>query len=642
MQEVYPRCCISLRIKEPMMPKFTVRILPYNKTTEIDDCVTLLEALLKMGITFNNLCGGNGTCGRCKLLVLEGNVYSRGTGKLTAAEIEKGYVLACQSYPVSDAVVEVPRGTMARAKETAGKDADIFVDSGYKAEDYEYLVSPVTRKVFTRLEGPTIARSIADHQNLCEAVKEQLKLEAHIKDSGILMGLPDILRQNNFEVTSTVSFEMDYAEIIGIEAKNTADKNYSVIVDIGTTTVVAHLIDMNSYKSVNAKACFNSQGAYGRELTSRIISAEKHGKDRLHELIIQDINNLIESLVIENRIDPLDINAVVCVGNTVMTHFLLNLPTYNIRRYPYVAASVDTSPVRAGELKININPKGLIYTLPGISAWVGSDVTVGVLACGMHKREEISLLIDIGTNGEIVIGNKQWLVATSASAGPSLEGASVECGMRAEEGAIEKVFAEEGRILYKTIGNAPIKGICGSGIIDFIAVLLNEKIINRSGKFIKGSSKEVTCEDGINRFTLKDGNNPGRFVYLTENDIENVIAAKAAIYAAVKILLKRLSLSFSQISRFFICGAFGNHLNLKSAVAIGLIPDLAPENIEFAGNTAIKGSKMFALNKDFMFTLKEICKMTTYYDLIGANDYVEEFTKAMFLPHTDIEEFASI
>jgi uncharacterized 2Fe-2S/4Fe-4S cluster protein (DUF4445 family) len=331
----------------------------------------------------------------------------------------------------------------------------------------------------------------------------------------------------------------------------------------------------------------------------------------------------------------------VCAGNTAMGHFLLGLPTENIRRYPYVAATVDPPPLRAAEVGIEINSRGLLYSLPGISGWVGSDITAGILSTEIHEKEQLSLLLDIGTNGEIIVGNKDWIVACSASAGPALEGASIECGMRAEKGAIEAVFIDKGEISYKTIGNAHPKGICGSGIIDLVSVLLEKKIINRSGGFVENSSGRIVSEKGLKRYLLGD---PARdqkknIIFISESDIENVIVAKAAIFSAMKILLKRLDLDFQSIDKFYIAGAFGNYLNIDSAIKIGLIPDLPRERYQFVGNTSIKGAKLTAFYDEAFNKIVQLRQAITYYDLMGAQDYVEEFQKAIFLPHTDIELF---
>ena len=623
------------------MPECRVSFYPQNKTVVVDQGTTLLEAALKAQITLNNLCGGDGICGRCKMIVTEGVVSGQVSSKLTREEIQKGYVLACLTTVKTDVVIEIPKETWAKEKIVADEDAKRFRDFRQVIYKKEYIPAPLVTKVYLELDKPSLVNNIADHERVCDLIRRKLKYRSMQMGLKIIKTLSEVLRENDYCITATVGLRRDIAEVMDIEGGNTAESNYMIVVDIGTTTVVAHLVDANTFNTIDAKACFNSQGIYGREVTGRIITAEKKGVEELQKLLIHDINQLIEGLATESQVHLKDITAVICSGNTAMGHFLLGLCPRNIRRTPYVATSVSPPPLRAAEVGVKINPRGLLYSLAGISGWVGSDLTAGILATEMHESKELSLLVDIGTNGEVIIGNRDWLVAASASAGPALEGASIECGMRAEKGAIERVYIQEGNIFYKTIEDLPPKGICGSGIIDLVSVLLNMKIINRSGRFMKGSSDRVTDVDGLGRFLLVDavGSATKKPVFITEPDIENVITAKAAIFAAMKILLHRLDLHFSDIQHFYIAGAFGNYLDIENAINIGLIPDIPRDRIEFVGNTSIKGAKIVAFYKEALSKIEKIRESTTYYDLMGANDYVEEFRKALFLPHTDIELF---
>jgi uncharacterized 2Fe-2S/4Fe-4S cluster protein (DUF4445 family) len=624
------------------MDECTITFFPQNMTIIVEKGTTLLEAVSKAHITINNLCGGDGICGRCKMIVREGEVSGGITEKLTRDEIKRGFVLACMTNVKSDLVVEIPEETLAKEKKKADKEADRFRDFEQTRLSEEFMPSPLTVKLYIELEKPSLANNTADHERLGEAICKKLEVFCSMQMGlKIMKRLPEILRKNDFRVTVTLGMRKNVGEIMNVEGGNTADSNYMVIVDMGTTTIVAHLVDANTLKTIDAKAIFNSQGIYGREVTRRMISAEKRGDEELQKLLVLDINRLINALTEDKNVSLKDITAIVCAGNTAMGHFLLGLPTYNIRRNPYVATSVEPPPLRAAEVGIQINPRGLLYSLPGISAWVGSDITAGILATGMYERDQISLLVDIGTNGEIVIGNKEWLVAVSASAGPALEGASVACGMRAESGAIERVYIENGDIKYSTIGGKQPKGICGSGIIDAIAMLLQKRYINRSGNFILNSSEFITTIKGVQSYILSSKNgNQGKGIFITESDIENVITAKAAIYGAMKILLKRLDLDISDISTFFIAGAFGNYINIENAIAIGLLPDIERKKFAFVGNTSIRGAKMVAFYQEAFQKITSIRRATTYYDLMGAHDYVEEFQKALFLPHTDIEEFS--
>lgn len=621
------------------MSECTVTFKSHKKIVMVNQGTTLLEAASKVDIPVNSVCGGDGICGRCKMIVKEGKVLGGISAKLTRAEIKEGVVLSCLTTVEGDCVIDIPDESLAREKKAAKEDAKRFRDFGDSINGDSCTPSPLVRKIFLKLEKPSLSKNVPDHQRLCTAIKMKLGVSVTRTDLKIIKSIPKILRDNDYCVTAAVGLRTNVAEIMYIEGGNTEEKNYLVIVDMGTTTVVAHLVDGKTLKTLDAKACFNSQGTFGQEVTTRLISAEKKGIKHLQKLLVSDINQLIEALAENNDIDLTDITAIVCAGNTTMGHFLLGLPIEHIRRTPYIATSVEPPPLRAAEVGIQINPRGLLYSLPGISGWVGSDLTAGILATNMHESEEISLLVDIGTNGEVIIGNKEWLIACSASAGPALEGTGVECGMRAERGAVEKVYAKNGNIHFETIGKVKPNGICGSGIIDLVSVLLQEEIIDRSGTFVEKSSKRVVTRDGIKRYILtkEDGNN--KQIYITEADIENIITAKAAIYAAMKILLQRVDLQFSDIQHFYIAGAFGKHIDVDNAITIGLIPNITRDRVEFVGNTSIKGAKIVALCNNGLDTIIKIGKNTTYYDLMGANDYVDEFTKAMFLPHTDIEAF---
>jgi len=570
--------------------------MPQNRTVQVEADTSLLDAALKAGITINNLCGGDGICGRCKMIIRKGRVSSKVSAKLTREEIQHGFILACQTPVDDDLVVEIPEETWAVEKTVAAQEAARFRDY---VEAFEYekelIPSPLVAKIYLDIDEPSLANNIADQQRVDDAIRKKFPHVSMQMGLKIIKNLSDILRENNYKITATIGLRRDIAEVMNLEGGDTTDKNFMAVVDMGTSTIVVHLVDARTTRTVDAKACFNSQGVHGQEVTRRMIAAEQKGVEELQKLLVDDINQLISQLAGSNDLKLKDITAVICAGNTAMGHFLLGLCTKNIRRFPYVPISVSPPPLRAAEVGLKINPRGLLYSLPGISGWVGSDITAGILATRIHQKEELSVLVDIGTNGEIVIGNREWLVATSASAGPALEGASVICGMRAEAGAIEKVYAENEKIRYRTIDDMPPRGICGSGVIDTVAVLLREGIINRSGSFFDGVSPRVVTIEGRKSFVLvdRDETNNGRSaIHFTESDIENVITAKAAIFAAMKILLQRLELCFEDIERFYIAGAFGSYLNVDNAVAIGLIPDIDRDKVEFVGNTSIKGPIM--------------------------------------------------
>jgi len=624
------------------VPGYRVVFSPLDKTVEVDAGTTLLEAAARAGIVINSVCGGDGICGRCKMILKSGVVRGEATALLTRGEIRKGMVLACQSYIAGDLEVEIPEETRAAEKVEVDEIAQRFRAIRPGITPRSFAKSPLVDRLFFQLDRPTLDDNLADSQRLQKAIAAATGITSMQLGLKVLHRLPAILRNNDFKVTATIGVRRAIAEVMDIEGGDVSGHNYLAVVDIGTSTLVAHLVDVREMKTVDAQACFNSQAVYGREVTARMMVAEKKGSAALQETLVGDINGLISTLATRKDIGLKDITAVVCSGNTTMTHFLLGLPPENIRREPFIAASLEPPPFRAAEVGIRINPRGLLFALPGISSWVGGDLTAGILATGLYDRDETCMLIDIGTNGEIIIGNREWLMACSASTGPAMEGAGVKCGMIAEKGAIEKVYVEDGEVRFRVIGNTPPEGICGSGIIDLLAVLVNEGVIDRSGSFVEGSHPSLRFEKGRGEFVIWKEEKAGKEVYVTQDDIDNVITAKAAVFAATKIMMDRLSLDFSDVKKIFLAGGFGSYIDRRNAIRIGLLPDVPVSSIQYVGNTSIWGATLAALSSEAYELLGKIRKKTTYYDLMGTPDYVEQFRQAMFLPHTNIELFPSV
>jgi len=415
---------------------------------------------------------------------------------------------------------------------------------------------------------------------------------------------------------------------------------------VGTSTVVAHLIDLDTTEKLDAEAVYNSQRSYGDSVTRRIIhAATPGGLDELQKRVVDDINGMILALAERNDIRQHDITAVTCAGNTTMAHLLLGVDPTPIRKNPYVSPSAVPPPVRAVEVGIQIHPRGLLYTVPNIGGWVGGDITAGILAAGLMRTEKVQMLIDIGTNGEIAIGNRDWTIACSASAGPAFEGSGVRHGMKAMHGAIERVeISPEGAVHYRTVGNTRPRGICGSGLIDLVADMRKVGFIDRSGRLMPGTTQRMRERDGALEFVLVPASRSetGQDIVITQPDLTNLISAKAAIYAGTQVLARAIGFDFNTVERVLIAGGFGNYLDRGKAIAIGLIPDLPPERIRFAGNTSILGSDLGLLSEDAWEELHQIAESVTYYDLINFPDYYDEFLAARFLPHTDLTRFPSI
>jgi uncharacterized 2Fe-2S/4Fe-4S cluster protein (DUF4445 family) len=514
------------------------------------------------------------------------------------------------------------------------------------AGEIEVRPAPLTCKLYLELPRPSLDDSLADKSRLFREIRRRRPAPIMQLGLTVLRALPKLLREADWKVTVTLGWRGGTLEVLQIEPGDTASRNLGVAVDVGTSTVVAHLIDLDTTERIDAEAMYNSQRAWGDEVTRRIIHAgTQAGLEELQKAVVGDINALIGAMVQRNNVALSKITAVLCAGNTTMSHLLLGLDPSSIRKTPYVSVSAATSPLRAVEVGIQINPRGLLYTVPSIGGWVGGDVTAGIYAVGMHRSEKVQMLIDIGTNGEIAIGNRDWAIACSASAGPAFEGSGVKHGMKAIHGAIERVeISAEGAVHYRTVGNGRPRGICGSGLIDLVAGLYEAGFIDRSGHLLAGRSDRIREREGALEFVLVSASRleGGADIVVTEADLSNLLSAKAAVYSGAEVLARATGLDFREIDHVYIAGGFGNYLDREKAIAIGLIPDLPMEKIRFVGNTSILGADLGLLSESTWQELHAIAESVTYYDLINYPNYYDEFLAARFIPHTDLGRFRSV
>lgn len=626
-----------------IMPKVKFCLDGESKKIEVKTGITLLEAAAKAEIRLNSICGGDGICAGCKVKVTKGEVKAEPTILLSREEVQKGYVLACQTKVIEQLEVEVP-------PESRAEEGQILIDEDaqrFKAltagEEF-YKHEPLVKKRFFQLPSPNLQDNLADQQRLYREIRREEEVPTMQMGLKVLSNVQELLRNNNWGATVTLGRRGGTTEVIQLEDGNRTTQNYGVAIDIGTTTVVAHLVDLSSGNTLGAEARYNSQIEYGEEVTRRIIYSDQTGIEKLQEVIIEDINKLISTLVSQNQLELEHLTTVICSGNTTMLHFLLGLDPTHIRKDPYVPVSTNPPPIRAAEVGIRINPRGLLYSMPSIGGWVGGDITAGVLASGIHLRNDLTMLIDIGTNGEILVGNKEWMLSASASAGPAFEGTGARSGMRASKGAIERVEITDDDLRYSVIGGGKPKGICGSGLIDLVAELFKAGFINRAGKLDTERSTRVQETDVGAQFVVVTAaeSRTGEDIAITQPDIENLIRAKAAIYAGAHILMQRLNLDFDKLDHLLIAGGFGAYIDRESARILGLIPDIPLNKVQFIGNTSIIGTKMALLSHQALQEANEISQSVTYYDLINYPNYFDEFTRAKFLPHTDLDKFPTV
>lgn len=625
--------------------KCLVRFEPSGLKVEVPAGTVLLDAANKAGIYLSSICGGDGYCGKCKVIIDKGQFQSHPTTLLTQDEIRDDVVLACQAKVLSDMTITVPKSHILETSQILmDADAHRFSELSGKVRAGLFEFDPLVRKVYVEMSAPTVHDHTADHERLYVAIREQIR--APIMQTGfrILQKLSAVMQTSGYKVTATIGRRGECTELIELEEGDHHKKNYAVAVDLGTTTVVAHLMDLTNAATIDTEATYNSQINFGEDYIRRIIYAEENDAfDEMQNRMVNDVNNLIVTLASRKKVDLHDITTVICAGNTAMVHFLLNLDSRRIRREPYIASASFVPPIRAAEVGIQINKRGLLYCLPSVAAYVGSDIVAGVLTTRMFTQGGISLFADIGTNGEVVLGNNEWLVCASSSAGPAFEGSGVRHGMRAGAGAIEKLTVlEDGTIEYRTIGDKHPVGICGSGLLDTLSWLFKRGIIDRTGRFATDGTSGVTEGDEGMQFELVPAVGDHHEIVITQADIDNLVRSKAGVFASIRVLMESTQTSLDDLDRIYLAGGFGNFMDVRQAVNIGMLPDVPTEKIKFVGNTAIAGAKTVLLSREAMRTTEEIARNMTYFDLMSHPTYMDEFVRASFLPHTDLTLFPSV
>ena len=629
-----------------------VRFEPSGLKTEVPRGATLLEAARLAGVYLTSICGGDGYCGKCKVVVDEGEVESPPTTLLAPQETRERIVLACQAHVRSDTTVTVPKS---HALDTGRilVDSDAHRFSELPSEDLgaerpagegAFPYDPLVQKHYLEMPAPSAEDQVADHERLYMAIRD--RLDAPLMQTGfrILQSLPAVLEGSGYKVTAIVAQRGGTMEVVDIEPGDTSACNYAAVVDVGTTTVVAHLVNLATASTVDAEATYNSQMHFGEDYIRRIIYAEQHDAfDEMQRRIVHDVNDLIQTMAVRQAIELGCITGVICSGNTAMIHFLLNLDPRRIRRSPYIPTAAWVPPIRAAEAGIRINKRGLLYTLPAVGAYVGSDIVAGALATRLYEAPKLSLFIDIGTNGEVVLGSKEWMVCASSSAGPAFEGSGVKHGMRAARGAIERLtVADDGSLKCHTVGNEPPRGLCGSGLLDALAALLEIGAIDRTGRFAPSQDPRLTEGPDGPEFVLVPPQDGREAITITQADIFNLIRSKAGVYAAVQVLLESTGTRADALDTIYVAGGFGNYMDVRKAILVGMLPDIPVERIRFVGNASVAGAKMAVMSRHALAKAEEIAARMTYFDLMNHPKYMDAFIQANFLPHTDLDRFPSV
>jgi len=623
---------------------------PDDVAIEVPVGTTILAAAIKAGVYVNSLCAGDGVCGRCRVIVREGTASGGTTEFFTREEIQKGYILACMGRINTDLVVEVPpESRLAGAPEHDESEVPILTDvSRLSARGLK--LSPLVRKVALELPEPTLENNASDLQRLEYELGKTLGVTEFQMGLKVTRRLPRLLRDHGWNITAVTGYRGALTEIVDVEPDDTTNRNYCIATDIGTTTVVCNLVDLRDGQTLGRAAKYNSQAVYGADVIRRIIHASEspENESALRESVVGDLNELIGNLAARFRLGVKDITLISAAGNTAMIHLLLGLPAENIRKEPYIPPAQQLPPFRASEVGLQINPRGLLYCLPCVAGFVGADIVSGIFATELAQSAEVRMLIDIGTNGEIVIGSKDFLVCASASAGPAFEGSETRSGMRATSGAIDHIrLADPKHVLnYSTVGSKPPIGLCGTGYVDLIAEMLRVGLIDKTGRLRRtgvGNRVRVGKHDELEYVVIPAAwSDTHADICITQGDINNLLRAKGAIYAAASVLLNALGMTFDDIAEIMVAGAFGNFLNLANAVFIGLLPDVAQEKLRFVGNASLAGAKLAAISDKCYDEIFDIAAKTTYFELSTEPSFMDQFVSACFFPHTNVELFPSV
>jgi len=632
-----------------------VLFLPHNQNITVPDGETLIRAAMEAGVHINASCGGEGVCGKCRVIIEEGSVEEGITEKLNKEDLEKGYRLACKAVIRGDITVRVPvesevDASALKMKPTARCTARIVQPDFESLKDRGLFIPPVEKK-YLELPEPSATDNLPDTTRLVSYLKINHDEHRLVVSLPVIRMLPDILRQKDFKVTTTLARPVQAGRksyIIRIEPGDTTDRNYAIAMDIGTTTIYGQLIDLKTGEVLSEAADFNGQISYGEDVISRIVFAEKgDGLAKLHEVVVSTMNKIIGKILRKAKVKRDEASTITLAGNTTMTQLFLQVNPKYIRRSPYVPSATIYPPLYARTLGLELGDHTEALVYPQISSYVGGDIVAGVMGSGMYRSEELTLFMDIGTNAEIVIGNKDWLACAACSAGPAFEGGGIRFGMRAAKGAIEdfSIHPKTFEPMNITIGSVRAKGICGSGLIIMVAKMFETGVIDNQGKYNRNlDTHRIRETEGIWEYVVawEEETQIDRDIVLTEVDIENFIRAKGAIYSGCQTLLEEVGLEIGMIERIFLAGGFGSYVDLEKAMTIGLLPEMDTEKISFIGNSSLLGARMSAMTNHIRLDVVDVTRKMTNFELSETPSYMDNYVASLFLPHTDINLFPKV
>lgn len=635
------------------MPK--VKFLPHGREVEVDSGTSLIRAALSAGVHINASCGGNGVCGKCRVKIEEGSVEGGISERLSEEDIKEGYRLACLSEVKEDIVVRVPieselDESVLNLQASPRKRAKIKQLDLIDFKEKGMFLPPVEKR-YLELPPPTHEDNSADVTRLVNFLKLKYNEHRLEVDFSVIKKISRVLREADFKVTATLQRsvrEDGKTRILNIEAGDTTNRNFAIAMDIGTTTIYGQVLNLNTGEVLAEYGDFNAQMSYGEDVINRIVHAEKgNGLEELNQAVLRTTNKVIDKILKKSGVSKDEVSTITLAGNTTMTHLFLKLDPRYIRRAPYVPTCTLYPPLNAKMLGIDLGEHTVALFFPSVSSYVGGDIVAGIMGSLVYKEDELTLYVDIGTNAEIVIGNKDWMACAACSAGPAFEGGGMKFGVRAEKGAIEDFSIDPITLepMVFTIGNAKPIGICGSGLITAVATLFEVGVIDNRGKFNRDlNTPRIRERDGIWEYVLVWADESGieRDITLQEPDIDNLIRAKGAIYSGCMTLLKEVGLTINDLDRIIIAGGFGSYIDLEKAITIGLLPEMDTNKITYLGNGSLLGAKMSSLNNQIRRDVVEVVKKMTNFELSETPSYMDNYVASLFLPHTDMNLFPKV
>ncbi len=618
------------------MKKFQVIFLPSGRRGEVPEGKTVLEASRELGVGIESLCGGIRSCGKCKIKWVQGDLspFTEEEGKLvTESERTEGYRLGCAAQILGNVQIFIPEES--RTQEQVVKK---------EASEKSIELKPAVALQFAELSPPSLHDPLGDFDRLQNVLSERYSFSKIQIDYAALLKLSHVLRQGHWKATAAIWMNKEILDV----KPDQADDVYGIAIDIGTTTIAAYLCNLKSGKLVATESMMNPQVVYGEDVMSRISYTVTHpdGLEKVHRSIIDALNQLIGAVAKRSGLSSDDVLELTIVGNTAMHHLFLKIDPRYLAVSPFTPVVHRSMDIKARDLGLKVHPSANVHILPVEAGFVGAD-NVGVLiAEEPYRQDAMVLIIDIGTNGELVMGNRERLLSSSCATGPALEGAHIKFGMRAAPGAIERVSLDpEGlEVNFKTIGEkswqseskgASAIGICGSGIIDVVAELFRNKILLQSGRFSEGiPSPRLRTSDQGPEFVVawRDETSVGKDITITQQDIRNVQLAKAALYTGAKLMMKKLGIE--KLDKVILAGAFGTYINTEAAMILGMFPDCDLRNVYAVGNAAGDGARIALLNRDKRVEADEIAKGVEYVELTIEKDFQKEFIDALSFPHT--------